>query len=1143
MNHLRMRLLQILFSMLCTAATLCAQDRGTISGIVTDVTGSAVPAATVVAKNASTGLTQSSLTNSDGGYTLLYLPAGIYTITAEKTGFRVAEVSDLTVNVNSSTRMDFHLEVGEVRQIVKVETSASLLQTERTDLGKVYNSQKILDLPLSLSGGLRNNLQFVMLTPGVTADPGNAMSLRVGGGLVSALSLLLDGAESMSERRNDANFQAIGTDAIAEFKVLTASYSAEYGRTGNGVANFASKSGTNDLHGGAFEFFRNDKLNARGFFPATRAVVRQNIYGGTLGGPVYIPKVFNGRNKAFFFFSFERSVFRSGSAPSLTSVPPDALKGGDFSRWVNGAGAMIPIYDPSTTQISGSSIVRTPFPGNQIPASRISPVAQKINSFLPSPTGPGLYNNILSVARSGTDQQVPSIKGDYNFSDKNRISGLFSRFGFGQPDPIGPLPGVTTSGYSGNGNKYYIRLNHDYIFTPRLLNHLTFGWNKQNVNEIPPQYLSPADKQAIQLKGVTGDEPSNSVYFIGDGYPQLFVNTHTFSPSRTMSINEQVGWIKGRHSLKFGFILMRDYYARKDCNECNGDVTFNPIVTGLPGAPGQTGSAYAGFLLGLPFSGQYSFGGDFRFNTPYHAWFVQDDFKVSPRLTLNMGLRYEIPTPQSEQEARQSNLCLTCPNPAAGNILGALVFAGDGPGRNGQKRFTETRYNAFGPRLGIAYQVTPQTVIRAGGAVYYIPMRTGGNADRRTTGFGGLTTSPSVTGYSEAFTLSQGFGPVQKPPIIDPGLNLFGSVPYQPSYVERAPYMYDWNLTVERTVGKNVLLRASYQATLGIKLLDSRENINQVDPKYLGLGQLLFSPVGSQAAIDAGIKLPWPAFPTSRPVNQALRPLPQYTNIDRRTDADNSGHSTYHAFSAGVEHKYDLGLWLQASYTFSKLISNAQSDHGGGGVFNGNGDVVTQNGYDLRADKALSNQDAPHNLVMAYVFELPVGKGKKVLSNANAVTQGVLGGWKVSGTQYYRSGYPLTILSNQNTGLFSGTVRANIVLNVPLKNPDFAGDPRKQSYVNRTAFVRPPNFTFGTSGANLPWLRTPGVVSEDLSLGKEFPLFHEGRRLEFRASFFNAFNRHQFGGVNTQVESASFGFISSQQNAPREIQLNVRIVF
>jgi outer membrane receptor protein involved in Fe transport len=237
-------------------------------------------------------------------------------------------------------------------------------------------------------------------------------------------------------------------------------------------------------------------------------------------------------------------------------------------------------------------------------------------------------------------------------------------------------------------------LNHDYIFSPQVINHFTFGWNKQEIFEVPPQYLSDADKQFIRLKGVTGDAQSNSQYIIGDGYPTLFSNVHTFSPSRTMSLNEQVAWIKGAHSLKFGFNMMRNYYSRQDCNECNGDVTFNPIVTGLPGATGQTGSAYAAFLLGLPFSGQYNFGGNFRFNTPYYAWFVQDDFKVTPRLTLNLGLRYELPIPQYEVESRQSTLCLTCPNPAAGNIPGALIFAGtdrEEPGKSASLTLDTTR--------------------------------------------------------------------------------------------------------------------------------------------------------------------------------------------------------------------------------------------------------------------------------------------------------------------------------------------------------------------------------------------------------------------------------------------------------------------
>src|SRR2546426_1661393 len=305
---LRILLLAAVSGLLCFA-----QDRGTITGIVSDASGGAVPGAAVKVKNPATGLQQTTTTGPDGTYNVPYLPVGTYTVTAEKTGFRTAEAPEIRVSVNTTTRVDLRLEVGEVQQTVEVTAAATTVQSERTDLGKVFNSRAITDLPLTLSGGLRNNLQFVLLTPGVTTTPGDNLSLRIGGGLSAEHSMLLDGAEANSERRNDPSFQSVSVDAIAEFKVITNSYSAEYGRTGNGIINFTTKSGTNEIHGSLFEFFRNDKLNARGFYPRTRSIVRQNNFGGTAGGPVFLPKLYDGRNKSFFFFSYEKARFRQGN--------------------------------------------------------------------------------------------------------------------------------------------------------------------------------------------------------------------------------------------------------------------------------------------------------------------------------------------------------------------------------------------------------------------------------------------------------------------------------------------------------------------------------------------------------------------------------------------------------------------------------------------------------------------------------------------------------------------------------------------------------------------------------------------------------------------------------------------------------------
>jgi hypothetical protein len=1145
--------LHVVLLSLFSAIALFGQDRGTITGVITDTAGASVPEAKVTITNPRTGLNQSTMTGGDGSFSVPYLPVGSYTVAVEKAGFRKAEATGIAVNVTSTARVDIQLEVGQVQETVEVTGEAPPIVSERSDLGLVVNTKTINDLPLTLSGGLRDNLAFTILTPGVIYNQGDANTLRIGGGLSAGHSMLLDGAESNSERRNDAAFQAVSTDAIAEFKVITNGYSAEYGRTANGILNFTTKSGTNELHGSGFEYFRNEKLNARSFFSADRAIVRQNNFGGTLGGPVYLPKLYDGRNKAFWFFSYEKAIYRQGSPSGFTSIPPEALRNGDFSQWKDANGNVIPIYDPATTKVVGDQIVREQFPGNKIPAGRISQTAATINKYFPPTDLPTLFNNIHTVGNPGADQNVWSIKGDYAFTSNSRISGLFSRQFFGSPEQIGPFPGPLAQNFNGAGTNKFYRLNHDQVFSPTLLNHITFGWNKRDVIEFfSSRYydIPEADRAIIALKGavstnITGNVQPPPAYNLGDGYQPVGFWIDTLSPSRTWQISEQLANIRGPHSLKFGFSFIRQDYKRFDCNGCAGQVDFDPKTTGLPGAAGQTGSAYAAFLLGLPSHGTFHWPGDFSFGQPYYAGFVQDDWKVNRRLTLNLGLRYELPFPKKESESRVSNLCMNCPNPAADGYPGALQFAGNGPGRTGQDSFLDVRKNAWGPRAGFAFQAFPTFVVRGGGGIFYVAEREGGNADRGTTGFGGGNdvTSPDG-GVSPALLLDQGFPSFPHPPTIDPGLGLFGTVPFAARYAGYAPKMYDWNLTLEKGIGSSSVFRVSYQATIGVALLSNREQLNQVDPKYLSLQQVLFLPISSDAAKAAGIGKPFPSFPDDRSVAQALRPFPQYTGFDHDVDSDTTGHSTYHALTASFEHRYANGLWFLTSYTFSKLISNVQGENPGLGGFTGNGDASTQNAYDRRADKAISNQDVPHHLVLAYSYELPIGRGKKYLANSNAIAQGVFGGWKISGVHQYQTGYPLRVISTQDVGLYAGTIRANLITGVPLKNPAFNGDPNSAPYINPAAFQRPPNFTFGTSPANLPWLRSPGILSEDISLGKDFFLWNEGSRLEFKASAFNIANRVQFGGIDNTVEhTGSFGVLSSQVNRPREIQLSLRLLF
>ncbi|MGH9960375.1 MAG: carboxypeptidase regulatory-like domain-containing protein, partial [Pyrinomonadaceae bacterium] len=423
----------LLVVVICGSTAALAQDRGTITGVITDPSGAAVPGTTVVAQNPATAVRQSAVTGNDGTYNLLYLPAGIYTVTAERQGFSRAEAREIRVSVNTAVRIDVTLQVGELKQVMDVEAEAPLLQTERSDLGKVISTKAILDLPLflggGLSGGLRDNLAFVNLVPGVQGDVGNP---RIGGGLLSGASLLLDGAESNSERRGDWDFAAVSAEAVEEFKVQTGSYSAEYGRTSNGIVNFTTKSGTNDLHGSLFAFFRNEAFNARRFTygPGTREVSRQHLGGGSVGGPVFLPKVFNGRNKAFSFVAYERSKSRGGSPSNVITLPIEDFRRGDFRKYTDASGNVVSLYDPfdASGRLITDAFARPRMQCNGvlnvICPERIDPVARLIQSELPPPDNPSaVFNNTRAVGNPGSDNGVYSIKGDYHFSDKNRISG------------------------------------------------------------------------------------------------------------------------------------------------------------------------------------------------------------------------------------------------------------------------------------------------------------------------------------------------------------------------------------------------------------------------------------------------------------------------------------------------------------------------------------------------------------------------------------------------------------------------------------------------------------------------------------------------------------------------------------------------
>jgi hypothetical protein len=1160
---------RFILSLILAAGCVIAQDRGTISGIITDSTGAVVPSVALTLQNRATGRSQTAASTSSGGYNFVYLNVGEYTLTAKLAGFRNFEASGIRVNVDTTTRFDIQLQLGAMQETIVVSGSATMLETNTSDLGRVVENRAIQQLPLFMQGGLRSNLSFAVLTPGVnvsTASDPDTAGMTIAGGVNNGNSMLVDGAEAMSARRNDPSMRTVSSEGIEEFKVQSGAYSAEYGRTSNGVLNYTTKSGTNEYHLTAFIALRNEDLNAGGFSyianpPPT--IHRQNLEALGVGGPIFLPKLFDGRNKLFFFFAGERSrALDSGSGlasaqdtiTGLLTLPTQAFRNGDFSQLVNAQGAVIPLYDPLDANgnllPSGSQRQRLQCNGvlNVICPNRIAPVAQYIQSLLPLPDNPGMmYNNTTSRSNGnrvpGADQGVYSLKLDYNPTDKLRFNGLLSKQYYGSYPLVGPVPGVLGSAWQETGHSNWARFNADYIIRPNVIDHFTFGYLNRRITEqsnlnmgLPPDYRQKTLIPGIPASSTSAAANVTEYQFADWGNYGLGSFVSTNSPSNTDSFNDQMAWLKGRHNMRMGFDAANISYTRLSCNSCDGTVSFAAAATGNPSVSGVNGYSYASFLLGAATSGNFFYAANITFNFRYYAWYWQDDIRVSNRLTVNVGMRYDLPFPRDEPNHENSNFNPSLPNPGAGGLLGALEFAGSGPGRSGKERLYQTRKNAFGPRLGFAYKLDSKTVIRAGGAIMYDSNREDDNADSNIQGFGGSFSAPAnYLSDGISFTLQNGFNTFPQlvqaglPVQINPSLANFTTPSYKAGEAGRVAYFTDYNFTVERSLSDSTLLRAGFHANYGQHLLSS-QNFNQLDPKYLSIyGNLLSSPlsavINDPTVIAAGFKLPYAAYPLTQQLQQALRPFPQYVgNISGTTVG---GHSTYNALETSLQHRFSKGLYMGITYTFSKLMGNQTSE----------------NVYLYNVQKSVTSSDRPHVFVVSYIYDLPIGKGKAFLKNMNPVLNAFIGNWTIAGMQRYQSGGPIGVSASQNM-FGAGTSRASFVPGQPLLNPNWNRSNPSSQYINSAAFYQPSNMVYGNTPAYIAQLRLPFQLDEDVAVSKNIFLGSEKRKLELRGSAFNVANRHLFGSLVSNVSSSTFGtFTSPQSNQPRSVEMSLRLSF
>ena len=1091
---------------------------GTLTGHVVDATGASVGGAAVAASNTETKVVYRSTTTSSGNYVIQQLPVGIYELSVETSGFRRYVRRDLPLNVAQTLTVDVQLEVGQVDQSVEVSAYVTTLQTNTSDLGTTIGRNKLVDLPLFVGGNVRNLEQFIFLAPGVTGDTTNT---QISGSPSRAKEVLVDGIASTGVESGGVipGTTRPSVETIGEFRLLRANFNAEYGRTGGGVQIFTTRSGTNSLHGSVFDYLRNDKLDARGFFQRTRPINRQNEFGATLGGPVYIPKIYDGRNKTFFFFVYSGFRFRQGAPNSLQSLIPADFRNGDFSR------LDVPIYDPATNRSTPNGIVREQFPNNQIPANRISTVARNILALLPAPVNNGLFNNFVSVGRGFTDSNQVNVKIDHAFSDRNRMSGYFYRdiLSAGEPET---LPGAISPGRATGNRNHWVRLTHDFVVSPSILNHLNVGFTRF-LTTIDTFSLNQDYPNRIGLKGINTGENNAfpCITFVSSGYTSLgdsTCNARALQTNNNFQVNESLSSIRGNHGLKFGVDFRFMETNGVDNFQAAGLFQFNALETGLPGTS-RSGSSIASFLLGAVDRANTRVFAYFPRNRyKYFAAYAQDDWKATRKLTINYGVRYDIYYPRYEKRDNLSTFDPTIPNPAAGGRLGALTFLGSGPNRNGRRSFSDTDFTAFGPRLGLAYQIDPKTVLRTGYGIYYALGN--GNAGTRdsiqmSSGFiANPVFASSDQGVTAAFSLDNGFPQTfVKPPVVDPSAANGTDLRVILRDDGRAPYFQNWSFTIEREAIERVNWELTYLGTKGSRIGNGLVKLNELDPAYLSLGSLLSRPFNSPEALAAGIKSPYPGFSGS--VAQALRPYPQYLDLSNRTSP--SGSSTYHAFQTQLAAHAFRGVDVQLAYTFSRTISDSDVLAGGG--------PGGQTTYNRRLEKALATTDIPHVFALSYSYELPLGKRR------------LLAGWVLTGIHQYSSGVPLVLTANNALPLFNAVLRPDVVSGVTRQ---FSGDfdPARDRWINPDAFRVPASLRFGTSARSYGDLRAPSFLNENFGLLKKLRLF-EAVTATFRAELFNAFNRTVFAAPLANVSNAQFGRITAQANTPRQGQVALRLDF
>jgi len=1175
------RLLCLLACVACCliAAPLWGQtNSGSIQGTVTDPSGAALAGANVTVRNLDTGLAISTVSTDAGLYSVPNLPPGRYSVSVEAPSLKKYTREGVTVPTGTAVSLDIQMQLGGVTENITVSADASQLDTATSDIGATVERTLVANLPLEVSGTIRNPVQFITLVPGfvggVGNDPGSNSTddFKVNGGQEGGTDILVDGVSISLVSPNTQWNKGVSTDAIQEFKVLQSNFSPEYGESGDGIVSLTVKSGTNQLHASAYDYLRNRVLDANSWKNNTagqkKAINTQNDFGFTAGGPVYFPHLYHGKDKTFFFFAYEGFRFRTGSNNTI-SLPNEAFRKGDFSALLPGT----QLYDPTT---------HVAIPGNILtndPNFKASTVMTNVFALLPATNGK-LTDNTVDHSLSSTTANLFDAKIDHAFSDKHRISGGFDydNTRTGGISSLSPIFGSSTP-----QNTRYARFSDNYIFSPTVVNQFLFGFSRRYRAE-GSNSIGQGFPAKIGLTGV-----NNTTFpcfkFFGGPYREVLNNCGDSEfADNVYQLNDSVSWVKGKHNLKFGGgVRMLQFNVRR-LTQASGEFDFNVTQTNSTGtSTGTGGDSVASSLFGLVNTETLNYGAFHGVRYKDFYFFVQDSYKLRPRLTLNYGLRYDLDIPATEAFNRFSAVDPTLPNPGVGNILGAYTYFGTGTGRSGRKRPQDTYKKAFGPRVGFAYSINDKTVFRGGYGIFYEPLKEGSFADQDGLGFFNRQDLTSTKGFqidsgvTRIFPLSGPFTPDAQNG--SPGQPNGGLI-LVPRNSGRPADIQTWNLDIQRQITTNLVVSVAYVGSKGTHLPALNIIPNQVNPLFLSLGSDLTKPSTCLTdgtcpkAIAAGVKLPYAGFVGN--INQLLRPFPQYGQFNQEDNSftpDRTGNSTYHAMQLGLEKRFAKGLSFLVSYTVSKNLTDADSAGPGVSGFIGTNSFIGQNSFNRGSEKAVSQLDTPQALVASFFYELPVGHGKRYL-NEGGVVDRVAGGWYVAGVASYKSGTPTTVYGGCGGTAgdvlfagcsFTGIARVNVVPGVRQTNKSSNFNTSTTPFWNPNAFSATAPLTFGNEPRSLSSARTFGGRNEDFTLGKKTRLFGETAAIDFRAEFFNIFNRHIYsapsgfatplgtpftpvGGTQPNGKpcngpfACGFGVVTDS-SGPRTIQFGLKITY